>query len=107
MHRLLQGEVGSGKTLVAAWTMLRALDAGRQAVLMAPTSVLAEQHYRTFMDLLTPLGVNVLDGPRVALITSGTSQRRLREILAELFSGAVSLVIGTHALLEDRVRFAD
>ncbi len=56
MHRLLQGDVGAGKTLVAAWAMLRALDAGRQAVLMAPTEVLAEQHLRTFLALLAPSG---------------------------------------------------
>ena len=107
MHRLLQGDVGSGKTLVAAWTMLSALDHGRQAALMAPTEVLAEQHFQTFTTLLAPLGVNVLDGPRVALVTGSTSARELRGVLAELAVGDIQLVIGTHALLEPRVEFHD
>ena len=107
MHRLLQGDVGAGKTLVAAWAMLTALDHGRQAVLMAPTEVLAEQHVRTLSTLLAPLGVNVLDGPRLELLTGGTAAKKLRGLLAELAVGDVQLVVGTHALLEDRVRFAD
>ena len=107
MHRLLQGDVGSGKTVVAAWTMLTALDHGRQAVLMAPTEVLAEQHFRTFTGLLAPLGVNVLDGPRVELLTGSLSLARRRAMLAELSVGAIDLVIGTHALLEDEVAFDD
>jgi ATP-dependent DNA helicase RecG len=107
MHRLLQGDVGAGKTLVAAWAMLTALDHGRQAVLMAPTEVLAEQHMRTFSALLAPLGVNVLDGPRLALVTGSTPAKQLRGLLAELAVGDIQLVVGTHALLEDRVAFAD
>ena len=107
MHRLLQGDVGAGKTLVAAWAMLCALDHGRQAVLMAPTEVLAEQHVRTLSTLLAPLGVNVLDGPRLELLTGGTPARKLRGLLAEFASGDVQLVVGTHALLEERVMFCD
>jgi ATP-dependent DNA helicase RecG len=107
MHRLLQGDVGAGKTLVAAWTMLCALDHGRQAVLMAPTEVLAEQHFRTFTSLLSPLGVNVLDGPRVELLTGSMPAGRVRAVLAELAAGDIDLLIGTHAVIEDRVRFYD
>ena len=107
MHRLLQGDVGSGKTLVAVWAMLCAVDHGRQAALMVPTEVLAEQHHRTLTHLLAPLGVNVLDGLRVELLTSSTPATARRRILAELLSGEVDLVVGTHALLEEGVRFAD
>jgi ATP-dependent DNA helicase RecG len=107
MHRLLQGDVGSGKTLVAVWAMLCAVDNGRQAALMAPTEVLAEQHHRTLTALLAPLGVNVLDGLRIELLTSSTTATTRRRILGELLSGDVDLVVGTHALLEEGVRFAD
>jgi ATP-dependent DNA helicase RecG len=107
MHRLLQGDVGSGKTLVALWTMLCAVDNGRQAALMAPTEVLAEQHHRTLTELLAPLGVNVLDGVRVELLTSSTTATQRRRILGELLSGRVDLIVGTHALLEEGVRFDD
>ncbi|MPZ88123.1 MAG: ATP-dependent DNA helicase RecG [Nitriliruptorales bacterium] len=107
MHRLLQGDVGSGKTLVAAWSMLCALDRGRQAVLMAPTEVLAEQHLRTLTSLLAPLGVNVLDGPRLELLTGSTPLARRRGLLAQLAVGDVRMLVGTHALLEDRVAFHD
>ncbi|MDP9021918.1 MAG: ATP-dependent DNA helicase RecG [Actinomycetota bacterium] len=107
MHRLLQGDVGSGKTLVATWAMLCAVDNGRQAVLMAPTEVLAVQHHRTLTDQLAPLGVNVLDGIRLELLTSATPTAAKRRILAELLSGATDIVVGTHALLEEGVRFAD
>ncbi|MFU8841048.1 MAG: ATP-dependent DNA helicase RecG [Nitriliruptoraceae bacterium] len=107
MHRLLQGDVGSGKTVVAVWTMLAAVDRGRQAALMVPTEVLAEQHLRTLTDLLAPLGVNVLDGLRVAGLTSSTPVKERRRILSELLTGELDLVVGTHALLEEGVRFAD
>ena len=107
MHRLLQGDVGAGKTIVAVWAMLAALEHGRQAVLMAPTEVLAEQHFRTLSTLLAPLGVNVLDGPRLELLTGGTPAKKLRGLLAELAVGDVQLLVGTHALLEDRVLFHD
>jgi ATP-dependent DNA helicase RecG len=107
MHRLLQGDVGSGKTLVAVWAMLCAVDNGRQAALMVPTEVLADQHHRTLTSLLAPLGVNVLDGLRVELLTASTTTTNRRRILGELLSGDVDLVVGTHALLEEGVRFAD
>ena len=107
MHRLLQGDVGSGKTLVAAHTMLRALDAGRQAVLMAPTEVLAEQHLRTFDALLAPLGVNAPGGPRLELLTGSTPAKKRRQVLAELAVGDVGLLVGTHALLTEQVMFDD
>ncbi len=107
MHRLLQGDVGAGKTLVAAHAMLTAVDNGRQAALMAPTEVLAEQHVRTFEQLLGPLDVNMFDGPRLALVTGSTTTTQLRGILAELAAGDIQMVVGTHALLEDRVMFAD
>ncbi len=107
MHRLLQGDVGSGKTLVAVWAMLCAVDAGRQAALMVPTEVLAEQHHRTLMEQLAPLGVNVLDGVRVELLTGSTTQTARRRILGELLAGQVDIVVGTHALLEEEVRFDD
>ena len=106
MHRLLQGDVGTGKTLVAAWAMLAALDAGNQAVLMAPTSVLAEQHVRTLERLLAPLGVNAPGGPRLAVLTGSTTTRQLRTLLAQLVAGEVDLLVATHAVLEDRVAFA-
>ena len=107
MHRLLQGDVGSGKTLVAAWAMLAALDRERQAALMVPTEVLAEQHLRTFGRLLAAVGVDAPGGPRMALITGSTPARQLRGLLAEIATGEVQLVIGTHALLEERVLFED
>lgn len=107
MHRLLQGDVGAGKTLVAARAMLAAVDHGRQAALMAPTEVLAEQHLRTFEQLLAPLGLNMFDGPRLALVTGSTTTAQLRGILAQLAAGDIQMVVGTHALLEPRVMFAD
>ncbi|MFO7778179.1 MAG: ATP-dependent DNA helicase RecG [Nitriliruptoraceae bacterium] len=107
MHRLLQGDVGSGKTVVAVWTMLNAVDRGRQAALMVPTEVLAEQHHRTLTELLAPLGVNVLDGLRVAALTSSTPTAGRRRILSELLTGELDLIVGTHALLEEGVSFAD
>jgi len=106
MHRLLQGDVGSGKTLVALWTMLAAVDRGRQAALMAPTELLSEQHLRTLSTLLAPLGVNVPGGVRVELLTSSTTAAQRRRILADLAAGEVDLVVGTHALIEEGVRFA-
>jgi ATP-dependent DNA helicase RecG len=107
MHRLLQGDVGSGKTVVAVWTLLNAVDHGRQAALLVPTEVLADQHHRTLTDLLAPLGVNVLDGVRVEMLTGSSTVKHRRRVLGELLSGTVDLVVGTHALLEEGVRFAD
>ena len=107
MHRLLQGDVGSGKTIVAAWAMLAAVDQGHQAVLMAPTEVLAEQHVRTLSALLSPLGVNAPGGPTLQLLTGGTPLARRRELLAQLVVGEIDLLVGTHALLEEQVMFDD
>ncbi len=107
MHRLLQGDVGSGKTMVAIWSMLCAVDAGRQAALMVPTEVLAEQHHRTLLTQLAPLGVNVLDGLRVELLTGSTGAKQRRRILSELLTGQVDVVVGTHALLEEGVQFRE
>ncbi len=107
MHRLLQGDVGSGKTLVAVHAMLTAVDNGRQAAMMVPTEVLADQHFLTLLDLLEPLGVNMFDGVRVELLTSSTTTSERRRILSGLLTGDVDMIVGTHALLEEGVRFAD
>ena len=112
MHRLLQGEVGSGKTLVALRAMLRVVDAGGQAALLAPTEVLAQQHARSLRQLLGPLGeAGLLGGAdtatRVALLTGSLGAAARREALLEAASGQAGIVVGTHALLEDRVQFAD
>jgi len=101
MHRLLQGDVGSGKTLVALAAMLRTCEAGCQAVLMAPTEVLAEQHYRTVSRWCEELGVPV------ALLTGSVEGRRREEVLSAAQSGEISLFIGTHALIQEGVRFRD
>ena len=112
MHRLLQGEVGSGKTVIAVRAMLQVVDAGGQAALLAPTEVLAQQHYRSVSDLLGPLGqVGTLDAAdestRIALLTGAQGAASRREALLDATSGAAGIVIGTHALLEERVQFAD
>lgn len=101
MHRLLQGDVGSGKTLVALLAMLSAVDAGCQAALMAPTEILAEQHANTLRNLVEPLGLDV------RLLTGRTRAAARREILTGLLSNAVPIVVGTHALVQDDVQFAD
>jgi ATP-dependent DNA helicase RecG len=101
MQRLLMGEVGSGKTVVALHAMLRALEHGRQAALMAPTETLAEQHFATLQSL-TPGATTPM-----ALLTGSTTAARRREILARLSSGELNLIVGTHALIEDAVEFAD
>jgi ATP-dependent DNA helicase RecG len=100
MQRLLMGEVGSGKTVIALAAMLRAVENGAQAALMAPTETLAEQHHRTLDQLL--------GGPLpVELLTGSTSAARRRELLDRLASGQLQLVVGTHALIEDPVEFRD
>ena len=101
MNRLLQGDVGSGKTIVALMTMLLAVDNGFQACLMAPTEILATQHYQSISALLQNTGISV------ALLT-GSSKTKERRILDEqLQEGSLSILIGTHALLEDKVQFAN
>lgn len=100
MNRLLQGDVGSGKTLVALMSMLIALDNGYQTCLMAPTEILATQHYETISQLL--FGMNV----RVELLTGSVKGKKREEILKGLLTGDVKILIGTHAVLEDTVGFA-
>lgn len=101
MHRLLQGDVGSGKTLVALLAILAAVDAGCQAALMAPTEILAEQHANTIRTLVEPLGLDV------RLLTGRTRAAARREILTGLLSNTVSILVGTHALVQEDVKFAD
>ena len=100
MNRLLQGDVGSGKTLVALMSMLIALDNGYQACIMAPTEILAEQHLKTIMDFLQDMPI------RVALLTGIVKGRRRQEILDGLLDGTVHILVGTHAVIEDTVQFA-
>jgi len=112
MHRLLQGEVGSGKTLCALRAMLQVVDAGGQAAMLAPTEVLASQHARNIRDLLGALGrAGELDGApeatRVALLTGSLGVAARRRALAEVASGEAGIVVGTHALLYEGVDFAD
>jgi ATP-dependent DNA helicase RecG len=99
MQRLLMGEVGSGKTVVALYAMLQAVGHGRQAALMAPTETLAEQHFATIQQLLGSEPVSA------ALLTGSTPARRRRDILAKLSSGELSMVVGTHALIEPDIVF--
>lgn len=108
---LLQGDVGSGKTIIALRAMLRAVDSGHQAALLAPTEVLAEQHHRTITGLLGDLaGAGRLDGhpeaTRVRLLTGSQRTSERRETLLDLASGQAGIVIGTHALLTESVEFA-
>ena len=112
MNRLLQGEVGSGKTVVAVRAMLQVVDAGGQAALLAPTEVLAQQHYRSITALLGPLAAagelgSGEQATRVALLTGSTGVRARRSALSDVFTGDAGILIGTHALLEDQVQFAD
>ena len=112
MHRLLQGEVGSGKTVVALRAMLRVVDSGAQAALLAPTEVLAQQHHRSITAMLGDLATGGMlggaeDGTRVALLTGSMGAAARREAMLDVASGTAGVVIGTHALLEDRVRFAE
>lgn len=99
MNRLLQGDVGSGKTLVALMSMLIAIDNGYQACMMAPTEILAEQHLQTLRDFLK--GMNL----RIELLTGIIKGKRRREVLGGLMDGSIHIVVGTHALLEDKVQF--
>ena len=99
MHRLLQGDVGAGKTWIAALAMARAAGSGAQAALLAPTEVLANQHAETLHELFSPLGIEV------ALLTGSTRAKARREMLARLQSGALQLIVGTHALLTEDVLF--
>lgn len=100
MNRLLQGDVGSGKTLVALMSMLIALDNGYQACMMAPTEILAEQHLQTIKDFLH--GMNI----RVELLTGIVKGKKRQQILEDLASGKIQILVGTHAVIEDHVQFA-
>ncbi|XKH51456.1 ATP-dependent DNA helicase RecG [Chryseomicrobium palamuruense] len=99
MNRLLQGDVGSGKTVVAAITIIAAYSAGMQGAIMAPTEILAEQHANAFFDWFSPLGIEV------ALLTGSTKAKMKRQILEGLQTGEIDVVIGTHALIQPDVQF--
>ena len=99
MNRLLQGDVGSGKTLVAIFAMLAACDSGVQSAFMAPTEILAQQHYMSLTRFLAPLGV------RTALLTGSLRASERREILASLYDGSINIAVGTHALFSEGVKF--
>jgi ATP-dependent DNA helicase RecG len=112
MNRLLQGEVGSGKTVVALRAMLQVVDAGRQAALLAPTEVLAAQHARSLRELLGELGRGgelggAENATRITLLTGSLSAAQRKQALLDAASGAAGIVVGTHALIQDRVSFAD
>jgi ATP-dependent DNA helicase RecG len=112
MNRLLQGEVGSGKTVIAVRAMLQVIDAGGQAVLLAPTEVLAQQHYRSITGMLGPMAqAGMLGGAeqatRVALLTGSLGAAGRKRALLEAASGQAGILIGTHAVLQERVQFAD
>ncbi len=99
MHRLLQGDVGSGKTVVAALAAVKCMDAGWQCALMAPTEILAEQHFRKLIGWLEPLGITT------AWLTGSQKTKERREALALIASGEAALVVGTHAVIQDKVQF--
>ncbi|MGI5203379.1 ATP-dependent DNA helicase RecG [Spirillospora sp. CA-108201] len=112
MHRLLQGDVGAGKTVVALRAMLQVVDGGGQAALLAPTEVLAQQHYRSIIGMLGDLAqAGQIGGAehatRVALLTGSQGAKARKEALLEAASGAAGIVVGTHALLQESVQFAD
>ena len=99
MNRLLQGDVGSGKTLVAVLTILLSIDNGFQACLMAPTEILTNQHFKTIVNFLNPLGINI------ALLTGSVKKSDRKIIHESLENGKLNILVGTHALLEDKVKF--
>ncbi|MEU9981218.1 ATP-dependent DNA helicase RecG [Streptomyces sp. NPDC050856] len=112
MHRLLQGEVGSGKTMVALRAMLAVVDAGGQAAMLAPTEVLAQQHHRSITEMMGELAEGGLLGgaehaTRVVLLTGSMGAAARRRALLDLVTGEAGIVIGTHALIEDKVKFHD
>ena len=100
MHRILQGDVGSGKTVISALALAKAAENGYQSCIMAPTEILAVQHYETLSEYLAPFGV------RVALLTGGMRAKERRNLLEELELGMIDVLVGTHALLQEDVRFA-
>ncbi|MDQ1016003.1 ATP-dependent DNA helicase RecG [Streptomyces afghaniensis] len=112
MHRLLQGEVGSGKTMVALRAMLAVVDAGGQAAMLAPTEVLAQQHHRSIVEMMGELAEGGMLGgadqaTKVVLLTGSMGAAARRQALLDLTTGEAGIVIGTHALIEDKVQFHD
>ncbi|MFE7615351.1 ATP-dependent DNA helicase RecG [Streptomyces sp. NPDC057496] len=112
MHRLLQGEVGSGKTMVALRAMLGVVDAGGQAAMLAPTEVLAQQHHRSITEMMGELAEGGMlggfeQGTKVVLLTGSMGAAARRQALLDLVTGEAGIVIGTHALIEDKVKFHD
>ncbi|WJV45931.1 ATP-dependent DNA helicase RecG [Streptomyces flavofungini] len=112
MHRLLQGEVGSGKTMVALRAMLAVVDAGGQAAMLAPTEVLAQQHHRSITEMMGELAEGGMLGgaehaTKVTLLTGSMGTAARRQALLDLATGEAGIVIGTHALIEDKVQFHD
>ncbi|MET8879875.1 ATP-dependent DNA helicase RecG [Streptomyces rubiginosohelvolus] len=112
MHRLLQGEVGSGKTMVALRAMLTVVDAGGQAAMLAPTEVLAQQHHRSITEMMGELAEGGMlggsdRGTKVVLLTGSMGTATRRQALLDLVTGEAGIVIGTHALIEDKVQFHD
>jgi ATP-dependent DNA helicase RecG len=112
MHRLLQGEVGSGKTLVALRAMLATVDAGGQAAMLAPTEVLAQQHHRSVVEMMGELAEGGMLGgsehaTKVVLLTGSMGTAARRQAMLDLATGEAGIVIGTHALIEDKVQFHD
>lgn len=101
MHRMVQGDVGSGKTLVSFMAAIYAAESGYQSCLMAPTEILAEQHFKNAKKVLEPLGI------RLAMLVGKTKASERKQVLASLQAGEVDLIIGTHALIEDEVQFAN
>lgn len=99
MNRLIQGDVGSGKTVVAITSMLTAVDSGYQAAMMAPTEILAEQHFRSLSEYLSPLGINI------RLLTGNQPAALKRDILSDVAGGTAHIVVGTHAIIQDAVKF--
>lgn len=112
MHRLLQGEVGSGKTMVALRAMLAVVDAGGQAAMLAPTEVLAQQHHRSVVEMMGELAEGGMlggseQGTKVVLLTGSMGTAARRQAMLDLVTGEAGIVIGTHALIEDKVQFHD
>ncbi|MGW5615206.1 ATP-dependent DNA helicase RecG [Streptomyces sp. NPDC003877] len=112
MHRLLQGEVGSGKTMVALRAMLAVVDSGGQAAMLAPTEVLAQQHHRSVVEMMGELAEGGMlggaeQGTKVVLLTGSMGTAARRQALLDLATGEAGIVIGTHALIEDKVQFHD
>ncbi|MFC9844611.1 ATP-dependent DNA helicase RecG [Streptomyces sp. NPDC060223] len=112
MHRLLQGEVGSGKTMVALRAMLAVVDAGGQAAMLAPTEVLAQQHHRSITEMMGELAEGGMlggadDSTKIVLLTGSMGAAARRQALLDLVTGEAGIVIGTHALIEDKVQFHD